>query len=50
MATINLLPWREELRSRRQKEFITMIIVAIIAMIGVVAGVHWEFNNRIEFQ
>jgi len=50
MATINLLPWREELRNRRQKEFITMIVIAIVAMVGVVGGVHWEFGNRIEFQ
>ncbi|MGM7374588.1 hypothetical protein ACOI3T_31085, partial [Acinetobacter baumannii] len=24
MATINLLPWREELREQRQKQFITL--------------------------
>ena len=50
MARINLLPWREELRRRRQKEFVVLIVVAIIAMVGVVGGVHWEFNNRIQFQ
>lgn len=50
MANINLLPWREELRRRRQKEFISLIVVAVIAMLAVVGGVHWEFGNRIEFQ
>ena len=26
MARINLLPWREELRERKNKEFITLVI------------------------
>lgn len=50
MANINLLPWREELRRRRQKEFVTLVVVAVIAMLGVVAGVHWEFGQRKEHQ
>jgi type IV pilus assembly protein PilN len=50
MANINLLPWREELRRRRRKEFITLVVVAVVAMVAVVAGVHWEIGNRIEFQ
>lgn len=50
MANINLLPWREDLRQRRQKEFYTVIVVAIAAMLAVVFAVHWEFDNRIDFQ
>ncbi|MCH9673841.1 MAG: PilN domain-containing protein [Gammaproteobacteria bacterium] len=50
MKTINLLPWREDLRKRRQKEFAAMAVAAVIAMLGVVLVVHWDFNGRIEFQ
>ncbi len=50
MATINLLPWREELRVRRQKEFIMVIAIAVILMGGVVAGVHWVISEEIAFQ
>ena len=50
MATINLLPWREELRVRRQKDFIMVIAIAVILMGGVVAGVHWVISEEIAFQ
>ncbi|MEM7251533.1 MAG: PilN domain-containing protein [Pseudomonadota bacterium] len=50
MKTINLLPWREELRKRRQKEFAILAGVAVVAMVGVILAVHWEFNNRVKFQ
>jgi type IV pilus assembly protein PilN len=50
VANINLLPWREELRRRRQKDFLTFVIVAVVGMLGVVGVVHWEINNRVEFQ
>lgn len=36
MATINLRPWREELRQERQKEYIHVLILVFI-----VAGVIW---------
>lgn len=50
MPHINLLPWREELRQRRQKEFAVMAGIAVMAMAGVVAAVHLYFVNKIEFQ
>ena len=31
MARINLLPWREERRKARQKEFIGMLGLAVLA-------------------
>jgi len=50
MPQINLLPWREELRKRRNKDFgVTAFIVAAI-MAGVAYGVHWHFQQRIDFQ
>jgi type IV pilus assembly protein PilN len=50
MAHINLLPWREELRKRRQKEFAVVAGVAVLLMLGIVLGVHLQFNSMIEHQ
>jgi len=50
MANINLLPWREELRVRRQKEYIVTIVVAVVAMLGVIGAIHWQLEQRIDFQ
>ena len=36
MPHINLLPWREELRQERKKQFLTMLVLALIATAGVV--------------
>jgi type IV pilus assembly protein PilN len=45
MARINLLPWREKERERRNKEFIIqMVIVTAIALIC--AALIWSFYNR----
>lgn len=50
MPHINLLPWREDLRKRRNKEFGVLALVTVLFMGGVVAGVDWHFKQRIEFQ
>lgn len=45
MARINLLPWREERREQRKKEFITICIaVALLAIATVLAS--WFFLNQ----
>jgi type IV pilus assembly protein PilN len=50
MAKINLLPWREELREQRKKEFI-IIMAAVFLLAVVVAGLAWAFfNNRLSDQ
>tara|TARA_Y100000588_G_C13873303_1_gene761235 strand:- start:109 stop:684 length:576 start_codon:yes stop_codon:yes gene_type:complete len=50
MPRINLLPWREELRKQRNKEFtITCIVVALMAL-AAIGGVHYSFNQQINFQ
>ena len=48
MPQINLLPWREELRKRRQKEFGVMALVAIVLMGGVVAAVHVQAGDQVD--
>jgi len=50
MARINLLPWREELRKEKQKEFnLTMFLGAVLA--AAVVGAGWfHMESRIENQ
>ena len=44
MAKINLLPWRAERRKQREREFQTMLGVALIlGLLGVVVAIfHWN--------
>ncbi|WP_180175643.1 PilN domain-containing protein [Acinetobacter sp. YH12025] len=50
MAKINLLPWRDELREKRKKEFIALCIGAfLIGVIGV--GLTWlYFDHKLKDQ
>ena len=50
MPQINLLPWREELRSRRQKEFGVTALIAVVLMCVVIAGVHYQGTVRGRWQ
>lgn len=50
MPQINLLPWREELRKQRNKDFGISAGVAVLLMGAVVGGVHLHYQQRIEFQ
>ncbi len=50
MARINLLPWRNELRKKRQQEFNYMVLGAVVAMCAIIGGVHWFNEERIAFQ
>ena len=50
MAHINLLPWREELRKQKQKEFTsTSTISAVLAGVLVLVA-HLYVNGKIEYQ
>ena len=50
MAHINLLPWRDQLRKERQKNFfITLAIAAVVAGLAV-AAVHFHIQTLIDFQ
>lgn len=50
MAKINLLPWREELRKERQRDFGILMGVFALAAGAVVGITHLYFVNKIEFQ
>ena len=45
MAKINLLPWREELREKRKKQFVA--VSSLVALIGVLfVGAIWFFYDQ----
>ena len=50
MARINLLPWRQEERARRNKEFITLVVaVTLLALLSAFAT--WSyFSNELDEQ
>ncbi len=50
MPHINLLPWRDELRQRRNKEFGLTAGVGVLVMVAVIAVVHLHFKSRILHQ
>ena len=50
MPQINLLPWRDEQRKRREKDFIITAVIAALLMGGVVLGVHLHYESRIAYQ
>lgn len=50
MAKINLRPWREELRAERQKQFVVMLLGAVIIAAGLVFIWHAHMNDRIAYQ
>ena len=50
MATINLLPWREELRAERKKEFIASLALMVLVAILILFVTDLMFDSRISFQ
>lgn len=50
MARINLLPWREVERQRRQRDFVTLIGISIAVTIAIGIAVQIQFAHAIEAQ
>lgn len=50
MPTINLLPWREELRQKRKKEFLVAVLFAALAAGGLTLGVNMFYSGKISYQ
>ena len=50
MPHINLLPWREELRGEKQRQFINVAAGAAVLMLGVVVLVHLRMAGMISDQ
>lgn len=50
MPSINLLPWREELRKQRQRNFGLAAMGAVLTAAAIIATTNWIYSNRIKFQ
>lgn len=50
MTRINLLPWREELRQERQKQFITLLALTFVLAAAIVLLIHFQMNGKISYQ
>lgn len=50
MTRINLLPWREELRQERQKQFISLLVLVVILSGAIVGLIHFQMNSKVEYQ
>ena len=50
MARINLLPWREAERKKRQQEFGLMVLGAVLLTGLAVFGIHMQFQSMIQAQ
>lgn len=50
MARINLRPWREELRAKKQQQFVAMLAGALIAAVVLVFAWQSSVNNDIAYQ
>lgn len=50
MPHINLLPWRDELRAQKQKEFGIMAGIAAAAMLAIIVVVHLQIAAMIDYQ
>ena len=50
MAKINLLPWRDELREKRKKEFIAICIGAFFLGVIVAAAVWFYYDQKLQDQ
>jgi len=50
MPRINLLPWREELRRERQKEFIGQLVLAVIVGGGLMLLAHMTVTSWLDHQ
>ncbi len=50
MRRINLLPWREERRQKRQRDFVVHLVLAALIAVGVAFGIHSYMQSQIENQ
>lgn len=50
MAKINLLPWREELRKKKKKDFFTLMGVSAFLTFVAFVGVHFHIQGKQEYQ
>ena len=50
MTNINLLPWREERRQERKKEFGILVGLVVLLACAAVGLIHIQMNSKIDYQ
>ncbi len=50
LHSVNLLPWREELRERHKKRFLSFLILGVLVGIGIQWGIGLYLDNEAEKQ
>ena len=50
MPHVNLLPWREERRKERQRQFLSLLLLAVMATVAVFGLVTFQMNRVINYQ
>jgi type IV pilus assembly protein PilN len=50
MPHVNLLPWREERRKERQRQFLSLLLLAVVATGAVFGLVTFQMNRVINYQ
>ena len=50
MARINLLPWRDNLRKKRQRDFVTLTLLAVLVTGAACGGAHFYVEELINHQ
>ena len=50
MANINLLPWREELRREKTRQFASMTGFSVFLTVAIIALVHFMISSQISYQ
>ncbi len=50
MATINLLPWREEQRREQTRQFVTLMVISVIMTGAIILLIHVNVAKLIDFQ
>jgi len=50
MPQINLLPWRQEQRKERQRQFLTIMVMSVALMVLIILASHLQINRMINTQ
>jgi len=50
ITSINLLPWREELRQEQKKQFGVMAVMTCALAVAIVGLIHFQMQSKIDYQ
>ncbi|MBT8434479.1 MAG: PilN domain-containing protein [Gammaproteobacteria bacterium] len=50
MTSINLLPWREELRQEQKKQFAMMAVMTALLAVAIWGLIHFQMQSKIDYQ